>query len=68
MTASARPRNIAIRRSPLERIEYEKPLTVTQKSGKPYRLVFEVGGDVFPEYRLTAAGNRVEIIPAPAGR
>jgi hypothetical protein len=32
------------------------------------RLVFEVGADVFPEYRLTAAGNRVEITPAPSGR
>jgi len=27
----------------LERIEYEKPLTFTQKLGKTYRLVFEVG-------------------------
>jgi hypothetical protein len=27
----------------LERIEYEKPLTSTQKLGKPHRVVFEVG-------------------------
>jgi hypothetical protein len=27
----------------LQRIDYEKPLTSTQKIGKPYRLVFEVG-------------------------
>jgi hypothetical protein len=41
----------------LERMEYEKPLTFTQKLGKPYRLVFEVDGTIRGN-----GGKRLELV------